>query len=63
MGIRAKLVLPLLILVIVFIGSIKLYWLPELAARAKVQHVELQTSQLGVLEIKLVDARSTPDGN
>ena len=55
MGIRTKLLLPLLMLLIVIIGTVELYWLPSLTAREEIKQMKNQYDQLGVLEISLVD--------
>lgn len=53
MGIRTKLLLPLLTLLIVIIGSVELYWLPTLTAREEVKQLQNQSDQLALLEIAL----------
>ena len=55
MGIRTKLLLPLLMLLMVIIGTVELYWLPSLTAREEIKQMKNQYDQLGVLEISLVD--------
>ena len=55
MGIRGKLLLPLLALVIIIIGSVEYYWGPKFVKQAKTQHLAQQKIQLGVLEIALVE--------
>jgi len=55
MGIRTKLLLPLLMLLMVIIGSVELFWLPSLTAREEIKQMKNQYDQLGVLEIALVD--------
>lgn len=55
MGIRTKLLLPSLTILIVIIASVELYWLPTLTEQEVSKQVENQTSQLSVLEIALID--------
>ncbi len=61
MGVRAKLLLPLLTLVIVIIVAVEFIWLPELAARAEAEHVERQATRLEVLGIALLNPMLADD--
>ena len=59
MGIRTKLLLPLLTLLIVIIGSVEFYWLPTLTELEEIKQVQNQSDQLRILEIALVDTMVT----
>ena len=55
MGIRTKLLFPLMTILIVIIASVELYWLPTLTEQEVSKQIKNQTSQLNVLEIALID--------
>ena len=55
MGIRTKLLFPLLAVLVVIITSIELYWLPALTDQEVRKQIKNQTSQLNVLEIAMID--------
>lgn len=55
MGIRTKLLLPSITILIVIIASLELYWLPTLTQQEVIKQVKNQSSQLSVLEVALID--------
>ena len=55
MGIRTKLLFPLLTILIAIIASVELYWLPTLTEQEVNKQLKNQTSQLDVLVIALID--------